>query len=485
MQTETFLWHDYETFGADPRRDRPCQFAAIRTDAELEPIGDPVAWYCRPTSDVLPIPEACLITGITPQIARDKGMPEYQFAAKVDELMRTPGTCSVGYNNFRFDDEVTRFLFWRNFIDPYAREFRNGNSRFDLIDVLRMCCALRPDGIEWHFDEAGAPRFRLEDLARANGMSTEHAHDALADVRNTLGMAQLLRRHNPKLWAWALQLRARHQVERLIDSGSALLHASSRFPAAEFCIAPVLSLFRHPTIKSQWLVWNLREDPAPFESMDAELLSDLAWTSNADLPEGMKRLPVKWIRTNRSPMLAPIPVLDAAAAERTRIDLGAAEQHAQALKRAPGFIDRLQEVFAEPRAASAIDSETALYQGFISDGDRRASEQIRSRPPAAAAERLDRPGAGFADDRLEELLLHYVARHAPEALNAEDRSEWERYRLRKLVEDPELGTIQVDEYRRRIERLRSERPDANRLLDRLEDWLQSLEIESMSGPGAN
>lgn len=485
MQAETFLWHDYETFGADPRRDRPCQFAAIRTDEALNPIGEPVVWYCQPASDVLPNPDACLITGITPQTARDKGMPEYRFASRVDALMSEPGTCSVGYNNFRFDDEVTRFLFWRNFIDPYAREFRNGNSRFDLIDVLRLCCALRPDGIEWHYDEAGTPRFRLEDLARANGMSTEHAHDALADVSNTLGMAKRLRRHNPKLWAWALSLRARHRVERLVDSGDMLLHASSRFPASDFCIAPVLPLFRHPSIKSQWLVWNLRDDPDNFEPLDVELLSDLAWTASADLPEGMKRLPVKWIRTNRSPMLAPIPVLDAAAAERTGIDIDTAERHARALKGAPGFIERLQRVYAEPRAGAALDAETALYEGFIADGDRRALAQIRSQPPDAAAARLKQPGAGFADERLEELLLHYVARHAPEALDAGHRGEWERYRLRKLVDDPELGTIRVDEYRRRIDQLRAERPDANRLLDRLEEWLASLGIDRTTGRELN
>jgi exodeoxyribonuclease-1 len=177
-------------------------------------------------------------------------------------------------------------------------------------------------------------------------------------------------------------------------------------------------------------------------------------------------------------MLAPTPVLDAAAAKRTGIDMETSERHARSLMRADGFVERLRQIFSAPRASAALDAETGLYEGFIDDGDRRASEQIRSEPPATAASRLSRRGAGFADERLEELLLHYVARHAPEALDAEQRADWERYRLRKLIEDPELGSIQVDEYRSRIKRLRSERPDSNRLFDRLEEWLETLELDA-------
>ena len=470
MTSETFLWHDYETFGADPRRDRPCQFAALRTGVDLEPVADPVVWYCQPTSDVLPAPEACLITGITPQMAMERGMPEFEFAARIFEIMSEPGTCAVGYNNFRFDDEVTRFLFWRNFIDPYAREFRNGNSRFDLIDVLRLTCALRPRGIRWHYDGDGVPGFRLEDLARENGFDVDDAHDALADVRNTLAMARLVRRHSPRLWAWALKLRHRHHVEALVEKRGILLHASSRFPAASFCIAPVLPLFRHPKIKSQWLVWNLREDPAVFESLDAELLSDLFWTPAADLPEGLRRLPVKWIRTNRCPMLSPVGTLDADAARRTRIDLAEAGRHAERLRADDAFVERLRHVFGEPRPGISLDAETALYEGFVADADRRLAERVRAHGPVEAASMLsDGPGP-FSDERLGELLLHFVGRHAEERLDPSRMEAWQDYRRRRLVDDPDLASIQLADYHGRIARLRRERPDRADLLDRLAEW---------------
>jgi len=480
MTSETFLWHDYETFGADPRRDRPCQFAAIRTDSDLERLGDPIVWYCKPGNDMLPSPDACLITGITPQIAEARGMPEHEFANRIFELMSEPGTCSVGYNNFRFDDEISRFMFWRNFIDPYAREFRNGNSRFDLIDLLRMTRALRPEGIQWPLNDKGRPSFRLVDLARANGFSTTHAHDALADVENTLGMARLVRRHQPRLWQWGLGLRVRHRVERLIEKRKILLHASARFPAAEGCLAPVLPLFRHPAIKSQWLIWNLREDPEEFLDFDAETLSDLFWTPAADLPEELKRLPVKWIRSNRCPMLSPVATLDPAAADRTRIDLGAAERYAQTLATQHEFLERLATVFAGARPAPALDAETALYDGFVPDSDRRLADRVRDQAPDQAAAMLDGGLHGpFSDQRLSELLLHYAGRHAQPSLNEAQRRAWRDYRRRRLIDDPDLAPLRLPEYLQRIEALRREAPERGALLDELESWPDKIGIANL------
>lgn len=482
MTRETFLWHDYETWGASPRSDRPCQFAALRTGLDLQPIGEPVVWFNRPTSDVLPVPEACLITGITPQQALREGVPEPEFARRIDELMSVPGTCSVGYNNFRFDDEVTRFLFWRNFRDPYAREYRNGNSRFDLIDVLRMTHALRPDGIEWPVGESGAPVFRLEDLARANGLDTANAHDALADVVNTAGMARRVLDHQPRLWHWCLGLRQRHRVEALVEPADVVLHVSSRFPAAEACIAPVLPLFRHPQIRSRWLVWNLRHDPEPFRHLDAALLEDLHWTPQADLPEDLKRLPVKWLQTNRCPMIAPTAVLDADAARRTGIDLDQALQHAGLLQRDRAFVDRLAALFDRPAPAAGINPDTALYEGFPPDADRPLCRAVADDPPDESARAWADGRLDFQDPRLADLILLYLGRHAEDQLDDDARHTWQRWRRRCLVDDPELASIRLPEYPARLARLAAGNPQHGPLLEALDRWAESLR-ESLATDG--
>ncbi len=474
MYPETFLWHDYETFGSNPRRDRPCQFAALRTDHDLTPIEDPVVWYCRPASDLLPTPEACLITGITPQMADQRGSPEYHFANRIFELMSTSGTCSVGYNNFRFDDEVSRFLFWRNFIDPYAREYKNGNSRFDLIDLLHLARALRPDGLEWCDREEGIASFRLEDLARVNGLATECAHDALVDVENSLALARSLKTAQPRLWDWAVSLRARHRVEQLLESGQMLLHASSRYPARQLCLAPVVVLFRHRQINSQWLVWNLRVAPDEFLDLDLDTLSDLLWTSGVDLPEGLQRLPVKWIRSNRSPMLAPMTVLDEPAARRTGIDAGQASRNAGVLRRHPELTSMLAELLAVPAADERHDAEVALYEGFVSASDRRIAERVRSCEPEQIGTQLGDPQTLFSDPRLNELLIRYLGRHAEHSLGEQQLEQWRQFRRRKLLDDPDLADLRIPEYLEQIRQLRQRHPDQQALLDQLEAWAHSL-----------
>ncbi|HCG89461.1 MAG TPA: exodeoxyribonuclease I, partial [Alteromonas macleodii] len=193
MHAPTFLWHDFETFGTSPQKDLPCQFAAVRTDMDLNVIGKPINIMSAIANDYLPHPEACLVTGITPQQTIRDGSNEADFAARIYQEMSTPNTCSVGFNSIRFDDEVSRYLFYRNFYDPYSREWRNGNSRWDIIDLARACYALRPDGINWPRREDGAPSFKLEALTAANNIGHENAHDALSDVYATIALAKLIK----------------------------------------------------------------------------------------------------------------------------------------------------------------------------------------------------------------------------------------------------------------------------------------------------
>ncbi len=214
MSDLSFFWHDYETFGAVPRRDRPAQFAGVRTDADLNEIDAPLMLYCQPAPDYLPEPEACLLTGILPQTCLEEGVPEHAFADAIEAQLARPGTIGVGYNSIRFDDEVTRHLFWRSLIDPYAREWQNGCGRWDLLDVVRCMRALRPEGIEWPSHADGKPSFRLGDLTQANQLEHGAAHDALSDVRATLALARLVRQRQPRLWDFCLRLRPQGSRDR-------------------------------------------------------------------------------------------------------------------------------------------------------------------------------------------------------------------------------------------------------------------------------
>jgi exodeoxyribonuclease I len=457
----SFLWHDYETFGADPRRDRPAQFAAIRTDAEFHEIGEPVEWFCKPADDFLPHPQACLITGITPQQARRRGLPEAEFAGRIEALMREPGTCSLGYNSLRFDDEVGRHLFYRNLLDPYAREWQNGNSRWDLIDVVRAFHALRPEGIEWPLRDDGAPSFKLEALTAANGIEHAGAHDALADVRATIALARLLRERNARLFDHLLAFRGKRQVARLLDvpGHKPLLHVSRRYPASRGCSALVMPLAEHPTNPNGVIVFDLSMDPAPLLDLDAEQIRRRVFVSNDDLSEGEERIPLKVIHINKCPVLFPPAALKDVAGprqgeygqivERLGLDLAACRTHWKRLNERPEVIARVAEVFGEPPPEGPADPDLMLYAGgFFSPADRQQMQRVRESDP------WDLVGARFAfqDPRLEEMLFRYRARSYPETLEGEELGEWEAFRWARM-NDPALSSLTLKGFAREIERL--------------------------------
>jgi exodeoxyribonuclease-1 len=445
MPAQTFLWHDYETFGAVPRRDRPSQFAAIRTDAQLNEIGEPLMVYCKPAPDYLPSPEACLITGITPQMCLERGIPEHAFAAQIEQAFSQPGTIGVGYNTIRFDDEVTRFLFWRNLIDPYAREWQNDCGRWDLLDVVRLTYALRPDGIEWPKKADGSQSFRLEDLARANGLLHESAHDALSDVRATIALARLIRERQPKLFDFAFALHRKDRVASELglpttrETARPFLHVSGMFPAERGCIAVMWPLASHPTNKNELLAWDLAHDPGELRDLDVATLRQRLFTRSAELPEGVVRLPMKGVHLNKSPMVVGnLKTLAPAMAERWGIDIEGALRNAAIAAALPDMSAIWPQVYERPREASP-DVDEDLYGGFVGNADRRRLVQLRGLSPAQLAQ----AGTGFDDARLEELLFRYRARNFAETLNAEEAERWEAHRIARLLEG-EGGARNVD-----------------------------------------
>ncbi|MGI4845871.1 MAG: exodeoxyribonuclease I [Janthinobacterium lividum] len=477
MSTHTFLWHDYETFGATPRRDRPAQFAAIRTDAELNEIGEPIMLYCRPAPDFLPDPQSCLITGITPQHCLEHGVPEHAFARQIEAAFSEPGTIGVGYNTIRFDDEVTRHLFWRNLIDPYAREWQNGCGRWDLLDVVRMTHALRPDGIEWPRKEDGKPSFRLEDLTKANGLVHDAAHDALSDVRATIALARLIRSKQPKLFDFCLELRRKERVAAEmglhLDPGQRqpFLHVSGMFPVEHGCLGLVWPLAQHPTNKNEILVWDCRHDPSELFELDVETIRTRLFTRSADLPEGMTRLPIKSVHLNKSPMLVGnLKTLQPAMAARWNIDVEQARAHAALAAGGRNMSAIWAEVFKKPAPDGVVDVDEDLYGGFVGNGDRRKLESLRQEKPAALA--AMRPS--FEDERLGELFFRYRARNFPDTLSEDESELWEAHRAARLFEGA-AGARTVDQLFMEIDAL-SENADerAEDILGALYDYAETI-----------
>ena len=471
---QTFYWHDYETWGVNPSQDRPSQFAGIRTDLDFNIIGEPLVQYCQPPPDLLPQPEACLITGITPQLAQEKGVPEYQFIAAIHRELSAPGTCGVGYNSIRFDDEVTRFALYRNFYDPYEREWRNGNSRWDIIDMVRACRALRPEGIEWPRRDDGKPSFKLEDLTAANNLKHEAAHDALSDVHATIAVAKLIKAKQPKLFDYLFNLRNKREVAALLNLAqkTPVLHISGRFPTERGCAALVLPLAQHPGNNNEIICYDLSVDPAPLFGLNAEQIRARVFTSTAEL--NGERIPLKTIRINRCPVVVTEKLLDASIAARLQIDRAVCERNARRLLADKALPAKLRDVFIAPERASVTDPEQMLYSGgFFSDADRATMTQVRK----AGGQQLAAQTFAFEDRRLPELLFRYRARNFPQSLSADERAQWREFCLQRLTDPVAGASIVLDAYRQKLRELMAQIPaDETRrdLLQKLSAYADGL-----------
>lgn len=447
----SLYWHDYETFGADPRRDRAAQFAGIRTDEDLNIVGDPLMLYCQPAPDFLPHPQAVLITGITPQLCLARGVPEVEFIGRIHDQLAQPGTCGVGYNTLRFDDEFTRNLLYRNFYDPYAREWQNGCSRWDILDMLRLTRALRPEGIEWPLHEDGKPSFRLEHLTAANGLQHDAAHDALSDVRATIALAKLVKTRQPKLYDYVYQLRDKRKVAEQLNllEPKPVLHVSGMYATERGCLALVLPLARHPVNANEVIVFDLAADPAPLFDLSVEDIRQRLFTRGEDLPEGVTRLPLKTIHINKCPIVASAKLLTPELAQRWQLDLAQAQQHWLRL-RGHELQPKLAEVFSTPEREPISDPDLMIYSGgFFGARDKATIARIRTTAP----QELARSRFQFDDPRLTQMLFRYRARNYPDSLSEPERADWNEYRTQRLIDPAGGASIVLDDYLALIEML--------------------------------
>ena len=466
----TMLWYDYETLGIDPRHDRPVQFAAIRTDMDLNIIEDPIDILCQPAWDTLVDPYACLVTGISPLVAAAQGMPENQFADRIFDEMVRPQTCTLGYNSIRFDDEFSRFLFYRNLRDPYQREWKDGNSRWDLLDVVRMTWALKPDTLNWPTDADGTTRFKLEQLTALNGIGHEKAHDAVSDVKATIGLAQLIRSRQPALFDYAYSLRLKNNVKKQLDSMTRkpVLHFSGRFPVSVGCMGLVSPIMPMPGNPNAMLCFNLAQSPDELATLSVAEIQQRLFSTQVDLQAlGLTRIGLKVIHINKSPMVVPAKMLTPEVAERFGHDLDAMATHYDALLKLPDLAAKLAAVYArEPFESTDVDG--ALYDGFVSDGDKRILDKVRKIPAFSQSIR----DMNLKDKRLPEMVFRYWCRNGSDQIPDVVRERWILH-CQKALTDPAYGPKRsVDALLASLPGLKADFPEQQPLLDDIAVWLR-------------
>ena len=436
---KTFFFYDLETSGLLPREDRIMQFAGQRTTMDLTPVGEPVNVLVKMTDDALPSPSAINVTGITPQQTLMDGISEAEFCKYVCEEIFVPETCAVGYNTVRFDDEFMRAILWRNFYDPYEFEWKDGRSRWDILDVVRLTRALRPEGIEWPFREDGVPTNRLELITKLNGVSHEHAHDALSDVYATIAVARLIRDRQPELFEYLFKMRGKNEMKRLVnlENPKPFVYASGRY-ANEFNKTTVAFPIA-PGRNGNVLVYDLRHNISSVLDGSCRLFSS---PTSLTLSGGPPPEPspvhvsnslyptVKELCYNRCPAVAPVGVLEKNDGwGKIGLDKGTVERNLQELLKHPEFAEQMREQYENrPEFPKAIEPEGAIYEGFLNEADRVKVAAVRNAEPSKLADFHP----DFIDERLPELLLHYKGRNYPECLSESEAERYEAYRIERL-----------------------------------------------------
>lgn len=443
--TPTFFFFDYETWGVSPAKDRPSQFAGVRTDMDFNIIGEPLVIYCQLPADYLPSPEAALITGITPQKAMSHGISEPEFIAKIHAELSTPNTTSLGYNSIRFDDEVTRYTCYRNFIDPYAWSWQKGNSRWDLLDVMRACHALRPEGINWPENEDGFTSFKLEHLSVANGIEHANAHDAMADVIATIELAKKVKAAQPKLFDYFFNMRHKRKLNDLVDivNMTPLMHVSGMLGRECQYTSWIVPIAWHPTNQNAVIVVDLAKNPQPLIDLNVEELQQRLYTKRDDLAPDELPVPIKLVHLNKCPILAPAKTLTAENAEKIGIDRTVCLQNLAMIKQHPEIREKLVGLYSIEREYPANDDvDSQLYDGFFSPSDKAAMDIIRETDPV----NLSALEISFSDKRIEPLLFRYRARNYPLTLSDEEQQRWAAH-CREYFEN------RIEEYSLNLENL--------------------------------
>ncbi|WP_294611639.1 exodeoxyribonuclease I [uncultured Gilliamella sp.] len=443
----TFYFHDYETFGINPALDRPAQFAGVRTDSNFNIIEEPLVIYCQQSQDYLPNPEAVLVTGITPQETNLKGLCEAEFTKQIHQAFNKPNTCILGYNNIRFDDEVTRNLLYRNFYDPYAYSWQNGNSRWDLLDIVRACYALRPEGINWPINDAGLVSFRLEHLSKENNITHEHAHDAMSDVYATIAMAKLIKEKQPKLFNYFFSLRNKNKVAELIDivNMTPLVHVSGMLGSYRGNLSLVCPIAWHPVQNNAVIVCDLTGDIDSIIDLPVEYIREKLYTKTENLDLDESRIPLKLIHINKCPIVAPIKTLLSENAKRFDINVEQCLHKQQKLLQHQSILqDKMRELFNTNNDYSVdLDVEAQIYNRFLNNQDKSRCETIRTTSPNL----LDTLSMTFDDSRLTTLFFRYKARNYPQTLTEQEQIIWKDYCRDKL------NTNKIRDYLLHLEQL--------------------------------
>lgn len=385
-----------------------------------------------------------------PLEAYENGVPESEFTRLIHAELSKEGTCGVAYNGMSFDHEFTRVLFYRNLRDPYAWAWKNGNTYWDTIELVRAAFLLHPDALKkWPKKENGRPSFQLESLSAANLTSEEleASHDALADTIRMWKVAKLIRERAPKLWDYALKLRYKDDVKKLRKRVQPILYVVGKIPTDRHCSTFLSNLLVSGRNANEDFAFDLFYDPSPLlKSYQQWTLEDrsAAWRAILSFKCNQSPFVCRWGYVGRltelslNDLLAKMQLNEAEVQDRhDRIQEFLAQESENPFAE---YIQQREAESAHRFSFRQTDPDEAIYKGFISDQDRNLMNQVLREGP-----QFDWRAVQSDDPRVEPLIFRYLARNYPEIRDGSGKKLWEAYCRKRQLQDRQQRNITADQ----------------------------------------
>jgi len=426
---KTYLFYDLETTGRSKCFDQVLQFAAIRTDLELNEL-ERHSIHIKLNPDVIPDPEAILIHRI-PIAAMLQGEAEINAISQIHALLNTPGTLSGGYNTLGFDDEFLRFLFHRNLLPPYTHQWANGCGRFDLYPLTQLYHLYHPECMQWPTNPEGKISLKLELLSKANQLAEGPAHQAMTDVEATLALARIFLK-NKEMWIYSMDFFNKEVEQKRREKITATLETTygkyqlallvGKAGSSDFFQYPVLALGSHQHYKNQTL-W-LRLDKPELATTTSDLLAETTWVARQKAGETF---------------LLPFSgrFKQHITAERSIIT----EKNLTWLGQNGPLLQEIQQYYQHYKYPEILnlDVDADLYvKGFLTREEEQLCIQFHTAPEqkkAAVAERFQNP-------RLQEIAARIMGRYYPQYLTSGLAKKFAAYMQR--VTSPQEETALID-----------------------------------------
>lgn len=446
----TFLFYDLETTDRNGWFGQVMQFAAIRTNENLQEL-ERINIHVTLNNDCIPAPGAIAVNGIDPGKPGD--MNEYEAVKKIHVLINTPNTISVGYNTLGFDDEFLRFSFYRNLLPPYTHQYANGCGRVDLFAMLPFYYLFRKDCLRWPETEKGIS-LKLELLSKENNLSVGTAHDAMVDTQATLALAKILFQ-DKKMWNYLAGFFQKKMDTQHTDADMGYF-VSTKAGAANNFLIPAIRLGKHQTYTNQemWLQLN-----KPL-TLDANVATLFTIKKKLGEPPFFLKPEARFTELLSEEMRAIMENNIKYCTENPERFSEIKNYHVQ---------------FCYPEIENC-DPDAALYQvGFASSEDERLCKQFHS----AALSKKEMICNQFSCGARKQIGLRLLARHFPEYLSDESLEQYHAY-LQSLLHTETAPVDFRGQKKLSVEaallELDTIQTDKTQLMERYRDWLMQREV---------